>query len=398
MAILVLNAGSSSLKFALIEIDTGLVHVSGNEALGLDGLDGALGRALTALPPGVDIAGIGHRVVHGGDRFTASACIDAQVLSAIADCSRLAPLHNPANLAGINAAQSRFPDLPQVAVFDTAFHQTMPEVAWRYAVPAVWHQDLGVRRYGFHGTSHRYVANRLRELLPTARRVIIAHLGNGCSACAIRDGRSVDTTMGLTPLEGLVMGTRCGDLDPGILPYVAQVTGRPWAELVGELNRNAGLRGLSGLSNDMRALLAARADGHAGAAIAVAVFCYRLAKAIAALCVPLSGLDALVFTGGIGEHAAPVRAETVALLGHLGLTLDGAANAATREGPLAPDRRVWVIPTNEELMIARDTAEMIRERGAGSGERVAGMITGSGERGAGNFEGSRPQGPAPYAP
>ena len=218
MAILVLNAGSSSLKFALIEIDTGLVHVSGNESLGIDGLDGALGRTLMALPSGVEITGIGHRVVHGGDRFTASARIDAQVLAAIADCSRLAPLHNPANLAGITSAQSRFPGLPQVAVFDTVFHQTMPEVAWRYAVPEVWHQDLGVRRYGFHGTSHRYVANRLLESLPTARRVVTAHLGNGCSACAIRDGRSIDTTMGLTPLEGLVMGTRSGDLDPGILP------------------------------------------------------------------------------------------------------------------------------------------------------------------------------------
>jgi acetate kinase len=372
MAILVRNAGSSSLKFALIDNASGQAHLAGNETLGAEGLAAALERALAALPQGVRIAGIGHRVVHGGERFTGSALIDSQVVAAIESCIRLAPLHNPANLAGIVAAQRRFPDLPQVAVFDTAFHQTMPEVAWRYAVPAAWQQELGVRRYGFHGTSHRYVAARLRELLPTARRVVTAHLGNGCSACAIRDGRSIDTTMGLTPLEGLVMGTRSGDLDPGILPYVAQVTGRPWAELAGELNCSAGLRGLSTLTHDMQALLAARAEGHDGAAIAVAVFCYRLAKAIAALCVPLRGLDALVFTGGIGEHASSVRAETVALLGYLGLRLDESANASTREGPLAADRRVWVIPTNEELLIARDTAEIMVGGGEGrSGQQGA---------------------------
>lgn len=358
MAILVINAGSSSLKFAVLAPEDGRVFASGNETFGADGLDGALARALAQVPAQVKVTGIGHRVVHGGERFTASARIDASVIAAITDCVRLAPLHNPGNLAGIRAAQARFPGLPQVAVFDTAFHQTMPEVAWRYAVPAAWHRDYGVRRYGFHGTSHRFVSDRLAALHPV-RHVVSAHLGNGCSACAILDGRSVDTTMGLTPLEGLVMGTRSGDLDPGILAHMAAATGLTMAELTHQLNRQAGLLGLSELSHDLRTLTQAAAEGHAGATLAIDVFCYRLAKAIAALAVAAKGLDALIFTGGIGEHSLLVRERTLGHLGLFGLRLDPQRNATVREGAIDHDQRVWVIPTNEELLIARDTAALI---------------------------------------
>jgi acetate kinase len=291
------------------------------------------------------------------------------VISGISDCARLAPLHNPANLSGIAAARAIFPQLPQVAVFDTAFHQSMPEVAWRYAVPDAWYRDHGVRRYGFHGTSHRFVAARAAELIgrPVSElKLVTAHLGNGCSACAIDGGRSVDTTMGLTPLEGLVMGTRSGDLDPGILAHLAASTGQDIAALTTVLNRDSGLLGLSGLSNDLRTLQDAAAKGHASAELAIAVFCYRLAKHIASLTVALGRLDALVFTGGIGEHSALVRSRTLARLGFLGLVEDADANAAhgpdhgriTRPGSAV----ALVVPTDEELLIARDTAALIAER------------------------------------
>lgn len=361
MAILVLNAGSSSLKFALIEPADGRVLTSGNETLGADGLEGALGRALALLPAAVPITAVGHRVVHGGERFTASVRVDDGVLAEIEACSRLAPLHNPGNLAGIRSARSRFPGLAHVAVFDTAFHQTMPESAWRYAVPEAWYREHGVRRYGFHGTSYRFVASRAAQLTG-GRRFVIAHLGNGSSACAVRDGTSVDTTMGLTPLEGLVMGTRSGDLDPGILVYIARAAGLDLAAVTDVLNKRSGLLGLSGLSNDLRTLTGAYAQGHPGAQLAISIFCYRLAKAVAALCVPLGGLDALVFTGGIGEHSALVRRLTLDQLGFLGLELDPPANEAVREGPIDRARRAWVVPTNEELLIARDTEALCATR------------------------------------
>ena len=351
MAILVLNAGSSSLKFALIEIDTGLVHVSGNEALGLDGLDGALGRALTALPPGVDIAGIGHRVVHGGDRFTASACIDAQVLSAIADCSRLAPLHNPANLAGINAAQSRFPDLPQVAVFDTAFHHTCPPVATRLAIPRQWH-EAGIRRYGFHGLSYESVVARLPEVTGSMpARAVVAHLGAGASLCAIRDGVSIATTMGFTPLDGLVMATRCGSIDPGAVLHLVLRVGLSAAAVETMLTRESGLLGVSGISGDMRVLLES-ADPRAEQA--VELFCERAAREIASLATALGGLDAVVFTAGIGAHAPEIRARITHKLAWLGLELDAAANAAHGPRISVGASRVagWVIPTDEQGVIA----------------------------------------------
>ena len=376
MAILVLNAGSSSLKFALIDPSgtqsrhTGLVERlgtpdavlrrPGEAPLAVPG--GTLAAALTlvqqALGPEAQVSAIGHRVVHGGERFTAAALIDEAVLAAIQECAKLAPLHNPANLAGIAATLALFPGLPQVAVFDTAFHQTLPEVAWRYAVPDAWYREHGVRRYGFHGTSHRYVAQRMHELTG-ARRIVTAHLGNGCSACAVLDGRSVDTTMGLTPLEGLVMGTRSGDLDPGVLAHIAASAGLDLAAVTSVLNRQSGLLGLSGLSNDIRELTAARGAGHAGAALAIEVFCYRLAKAVAALTVPLGGLDALVFTGGIGEHSALVRELTIGRLDGLGLMLDAEANTHGGEHPIDRERRAWIIPTDEELMIARETVTLL---------------------------------------
>lgn len=388
MAILVINAGSSSLKVAVIDPVSGVRYLSAlAERLGGEGATVKVGRepaqplteataagALHALAPhlsGTDLhlQGVGHRVVHGGERFTAATRIDDDVIAGIRDCARLAPLHNPANLSGILAARATFPHLPQVAVFDTAFHQTMPPVAWRYAVPEAWYREHGVRRYGFHGTSHRFVAARAAEVIgrPLSElKLVTAHLGNGCSACAIDGGHSLDTTMGLTPLEGLVMGTRSGDLDPGILSHIAAATGQDLNALTMALNRDSGLLGLSGLSNDMRTLQDAATTGHAGADLAIDVFCYRLAKAIAALTVALGRLDALVFTGGIGEHSALVRSRTLARLGFLGLTEDPNANAAhgpdrgriTRPG----NARALVVPTDEELLIARDTATLIAER------------------------------------
>ncbi len=380
MDILVFNAGSSSLKYALIDSCTGQRRLSGlAERLGTpEAVLETQGQTIPLANATVDQVvdqllavdqltpeGIGHRVVHGGEYFSSATLIDEQVLATIADCAHLAPLHNPANLAGIVAMRTAFPHVPQVAVCDTAFHQTMPAEAYRYAVPDQWYSEHGVRRYGFHGTSHRFVAQRAAELLrqPLERvRLITAHLGNGCSACAVRDGISVDTTMGLTPLEGLVMGTRSGDLDPGIITYVMQATGRTAQQVTDDLNRRSGLLGLSGTSNDMRALCAASAAGDARAALAIEVFCYRLAKAIAALAVPLGRLDALVFTGGIGQHSVVVRSKTLALLGILGLREDPTANAAhgrMSEGRITSAGIALVIATDEELTIARDTAAVI---------------------------------------
>jgi acetate kinase len=388
MTILVLNAGSSSLKLAVLDPVSGVrrltalaerlgtpqanVRIDREDAVMLS--DPSFAGALTLLQPRLQardlrIHGIGHRVVHGGEHFTAATLIDDAVCREIEACSRLAPLHNPANLAGITATRTLFPELPHVAVFDTAFHQTMPAHAWRYAVPEAWYREHGVRRYGFHGTSHRYVAARAAEMIgrPLAELALItAHLGNGCSAAAISGGRSLDTTMGLTPLEGLVMGTRSGDVDPGIIAHLVQATGQDAVAITRQLNSASGLLGLSGLSNDMRTITSAAADGHPGANLALTVFCYRLAKHLAALTVALGRLDALVFTGGIGEHSAVVRARTLALLGFLGLREDAEANASdgdahgrisARDGTLA-----LVVTTDEERLIAQDTADLIARR------------------------------------
>ena len=390
--VLVLNSGSSSVKFALLDPETGERLMAGiGERLGTpeavlrvqqfpaaaveerlpEGSHRAVvARVLDRLAsdhPGVHLLGAGHRVVHGGERFTSSIRVDDSVMAAVRSCSHLAPLHNPANLAGIEAVHSVLPDLPQVAVFDTAFHQTLPAHAFRYAVPEEWYTDYGVRRYGFHGISHRFVSEQAAALLgrsPGELRLVTVHLGNGCSAAAVRDGVSVDTTMGLTPLDGLVMGTRSGDVDPGVLGYMAERTGMDVGQLTRALNLDSGLQGLSGVGNDMRTIEAAAAAGNERAQLALEVFVHRLSKAIAGLVVGLGRLDALVFTGGIGENSAGVRSLVLSRLGFLGLAEDTQANAdhgrhtagrISLAGPVV----ALVVPTDEELMIARDTAGVL---------------------------------------
>jgi len=391
--VLVLNSGSSSVKFALMHPGTGervlgglaeeigtpeaVLHVqrgpeeSVTEKLTDRDYQAVIARILGYLPvSGPDLIGAGHRVVHGGDRFTASVLVDDEVIAAIRSFSHLAPLHNPHNLAGIEAVRAVRPGLPQVAVFDTAFHHTMPPRAFRYAVPEEWYARYGVRRYGFHGTSYRFVSGRAAELLdrPLGElRLVAAHLGNGCSAVAIRDGVSVDTTMGLTPMEGLVMGTRSGDVDPGIFGYLADQAGLTVDQLTDALNTASGLAGLSGAGNDMRAIQSAAADGNERARLALEVFVHRLAKAIAAMVTSLDRLDALVFTGGIGENSAEVRGLVLARLGFLGLAEDPEANAQhgrATGGRISPHGPVLalVVPTDEELMIARDTARLAADR------------------------------------
>jgi len=388
--VLVLNSGSATVKFALIDPGTGqrvlggqaedagtpeaVLHVQRDdggpvtEPLADGSYQAVISRILGYLPSsGSGLIGAGHRVVHGGARFTASVLVNDEVIAAIRELIHLAPLHNPANLAGIEAVSAVRPDLPQAVVFDTAFHQTMPPRAFRYAVPEEWFTRYGVRRYGFHGTSHRFVSERAAALLgrPLGElRLVTAHLGNGCSLAAVRDGVSVDTTMGLTPLEGLVMGTRSGDVDPGVFGYLAGRAGLTVDQLTDELNTASGLTGLSGVGNDMRTVQAAAADGNERARLALEVFVHRLAKAIAGMVVGLERLDALVFTGGIGEHSAEIRSLVLARLAFLGLAEDPEANAQdgrTNGGLIGPDGPVlaMVVPTDEELMIARDTARLI---------------------------------------
>lgn len=392
--VLVLNCGSSSVKFAVLDPRTGQRAVTGlAERVGSPGTevtirrgdetsteqpqDGSYEGVLRSVLGSVDgldgsgVAGVGHRVVHGGPDLTTSVVVDDEVLSAIRDVTDLAPLHIPANVAGIEAVRSVAPDLPQVAVFDTAFHHTLPPHAYRYAVPASWYDEHGARRYGFHGTSHRYVSACAAELLGRpleSLRLVTAHLGNGCSATAVRDGVSVDTTMGLTPLEGLVMGTRSGDVDPGLLGYVAERLDLDVRGVVDELNTRSGLLGLSGVSHDFRTVSEAAGDGSRSAALALEVFAYRLAKAVAALVVPLGRLDALVFTGGIGENSAELRRSVMTSLGHLGLAEDAAANAdhgreTAGRVSVSASTVALVVPTDEELVIARDTEALLRPAG-----------------------------------
>lgn len=394
--VLVLNSGSSSVKFALLAPGSGARVLGGvaekvgtpeavlqirryqddsiTEHLTEGSYQAIITRILDHLPeagPGQPhLVGAGHRVVHGGERFTASVLVDDEVIAAIRSFSHLAPLHNPANLDGIEAVRAVRPGLPQVAVFDTAFHQTMPPRAFRYAVPEEWYTRHGVRRYGFHGTSYRFVAERAAALLGrplTELRLVAAHLGNGCSVVAVRDGESMDTTMGLTTLEGLVMGTRSGDVDPGAFGYLADLAGLTVDELNEALYADSGLRGLSGLDSDMRAVQTAAAEGNQRARLALEVFVHRLAKAIAGMVVSLERLDALVFTAGIGENSAVVRGQVLARLGFLGLAEDTEANAQhgratggriSVPGPVL----ALVVPTDEELMIARDTARLITGR------------------------------------
>ncbi|MGM9322648.1 acetate kinase [Deinococcus aquaticus] len=396
---LVLNCGSSSVKFALLDVRSGAVGLSGlAERLGSGDASARLdlpgGRRSVALPGGTyaeafaviagaldelgvrgDVGAVGHRVVHGGEHFSEPALITPEVLDAVRACVPLAPLHNPANIAGIEAARAAFPHLPQVAVFDTAFHQSMPEVAFRYAVPESWYRQHGVRRYGFHGTSHAFVAAGAARVLDRpleSLNLVTAHLGNGCSVCAVAGGRSVDTSMGLTPLEGLVMGTRSGDVDPGLHDFIARQAGLSLSEVTAALNRESGLLGLSGLSNDMRELEEAAARGHAGARLAVEAFVYRLAKQMAGMAVALGRVDALVFTGGIGENSAAVRGAVLARLGVLGAAVDPALNARAvrgESGLISPEGSLpaLVVNTNEELMIARQTQDVLAGQAQGQG-------------------------------
>lgn len=390
MRVLVLNCGSSSVKFAVFDTATseatanGLVENIGDVArIKAKGSQGKVDKAIAGKDhsaalaavqeflseQGEDkgIAAVGHRVVHGGERFSGSVLITPEVLDAVRACVPLAPLHNPANLLGIEVATRQFPNLPQIGVFDTAFHQTLPKHAFMYALPYDLYQNQGVRRYGFHGTSHRFVTAQTAKVLgrPVSElNMVTAHLGNGCSATAVRGGLSVDTTMGLTPLEGLVMGTRSGTIDPGIPMFLHESLGYDFDRVNKLLNKESGLLGLSGLSNDMRTLAEAAAGGHEGAKLAIDVFCYRLAKEIAALAVALPRLDALVFTGGIGENSAPVRARTLAHLGVLGFTIDAQRNQVHGNGyggKITVDQGALalVVATNEELLIALDAEALV---------------------------------------
>src|SRR3954447_16132757 len=370
--VLVLNSGSSSVKYALVDPETGQRPLNGQvEDIGASG--GSYHDAITQIlghlddKGHVDLAGAGHRVVHGGERFSASALVDHEVLAAIRSFSQLAPLHNPANLAGIEAVSAARPGLPQVAVFDTAFHQSMKPAAYRYAVPDEWYARYGVRRYGFHGTSYRFVSARAATLLardPAELRLVVAHLGNGCSAAAIADGQSVDTTMGLTPMEGLVMGTRSGDVDPGLVLHLLTALTMSAADVNDVLNHRSGLLGLSGRSGDLREVERA-ATGDARASLALASFAYRVRKYIGAYTAALGGVDAIGFTGGIGEHSAEMRSRICDGLQFLGVHVDDTVNRiATGDAPVrvstnAAAVQVWVVPTDEEGQIARELFELL---------------------------------------
>lgn len=382
-SIVVVNCGSSSVKLDVFDVraeanplQAKVERVGTSEAvlsvehdgatvtesLGQADHERAVGALLDAVSShGLSVVAVGHRVVHGGEKLTRSVRIDAGVIAAIEACVPLAPLHNPANLLGIRAVGVRM-DVPEVAVFDTAFHATLAPAAYLYAIPQRYHAEQGLRRYGFHGTSHRYVAGRAARLLQRpleTLKLVTLHLGNGCSACAIDAGRSVDTTMGLTPLEGLVMGTRSGDIDPALVLRLARELGIDQTEQL--LNKQSGLLGVSGRSQDMRDLLTC---GDADATLAIDVFTHRARKAIGAFAATLGGLDAIVFTGGIGEHAAPVRAAICRGLGVLGAELDELANAArgNSERDLASSTsrvRVLVVATDEERAIAAETRDLL---------------------------------------
>ena len=396
MNVLVINCGSSSLKFQLINSDSEEVLAKGLcERIGIDGsltyqpqggekvkTDKAMPThteaiqfvidALTDAKTGVvksldEIGAVGHRVVHGGEKFASSVVITDEVMKAIEECNDLAPLHNPANLIGINACQKLMPGTPMVAVFDTAFHQTMPEEAYMYGLPYEYYEKYKVRRYGFHGTSHSFVSKRAAELAGKPYdqlKTIVCHLGNGASICAVKNGKSLDTSMGLTPLEGLVMGTRSGDIDPAILEFIAKKENLDIAGLMNMLNKKSGVYGLSNnLSSDFRDLDAAASKGNKPAAIALKGFAYRVAKYVGSYAAAMNGVDVIAFTAGVGENSGPVRADIMSYLGYLGIQLDGAANDSRGEEVTisTPDSKVqvMVIPTNEELAIARETVALV---------------------------------------
>ncbi|MFG1950247.1 acetate/propionate family kinase [Micromonospora sp. NPDC048830] len=368
--VLVLNCGSSSVKYRLYDGEQTLDHGT-IERVGEPGGDaGDHGTAVRRILARLDLAGlaaVGHRVVHGGRRFSAPALVDDAVLAAIEDLVPLAPLHNPANLAGIRVARAALPDVPQVAVFDTAFHHTLPEAAATYAIDLATARRYGIRRYGFHGTSHAYVSRRTAELLgrPYAElNVITLHLGNGASACAVAGGRSVATSMGMSPLEGLVMGTRSGDLDPAVVFHLRREGELTVDQIDDLLNHRSGLLGLTGV-NDMREVLARRDAGDPAATLAFDVYCRRITGYVGAYYALLGRVDAVTFTAGVGERAAPVRAAALAGLDRLGIRIDPGRNEGTGDRVVSPDGAevaVCVITTDEELEIARETRAVVSGR------------------------------------
>ena len=396
MNVLVINCGSSSLKFQLINSESEAVLAKGLcERIGIDGrltYQPAGGEknvsekampthteaiqfvidALTDADTGVvksldEIGAVGHRVVHGGEKFAKSVVVTPEVKAAIAECNDLAPLHNPANLIGIEACESLMPGTPQVVVFDTAFHQTMPEKAYMYGLPYEYYEKYKVRRYGFHGTSHDYVSNRAAQLLGKKRedlKVIVCHLGNGASVSAVDHGKCVDTSMGLTPLEGLIMGTRSGDMDPAICDFICQKEGLTSAEMNTVLNKKSGVLGMSGVSSDFRDVEAAANEGNHQAAAALDAFYYRVAKYIGAYTAAMNGVDVVAFTAGVGENNIGGRVEICKYLGYLGTEIDlDKNNVRGEERIISKDGSkvtLMAIPTNEELAIARQTLELVK--------------------------------------
>jgi acetate kinase len=396
MKVLVINCGSSSLKYQLIDSETEKAMAVGIcERIGIDGkqnhtpaggekvviekdmpdhevairmvLDALVNEEYGVIKDLKEIDAVGHRVVHGGDKFTKSVVIDEEVIAGVEECNPLAPLHNPANIIGIRACQTIMPGVPNIAVFDTAFHQTMEPVAYMYGLPYEYYEKYKVRRYGFHGTSHSYVSKRAIEMLkldPNNSKVIVCHLGNGASISAVKNGKVVDTSMGMTPMEGLVMGTRCGDIDPTIVEYLVNHLGKSLEEVMTILNKESGVYGLSGVSSDFRDLEDAIEANNERAKMAVEVFSYRVAKYIGAYITAMNGVDAIVFTAGVGENTVLVRKQVVERFGYMGITLNEEEN--NKRGPeriiSGPDSKVTVaiIPTNEELAIARETVALLK--------------------------------------
>ncbi len=396
MNILVINCGSSSLKYQLIDMDgenvlcKGLVERIGIEgsrikhettgketavieqtmedhkvALGLV-LDALINKEYGAIESMDEIGAVGHRVVHGGETFASSVVIDKDVMKVLYDCVELAPLHNPPNITGIEACQELMPKTPMVAVFDTAFHQTMEKSSYIYPIPYEYYEDYRIRRYGFHGTSHKYVANRVAEIMGKDIKdlnIITCHLGNGSSLCAIKGGESIDTSMGFTPLEGLAMGTRSGDIDPAIIPFIMDKEGMTFDQVNQMLNKKSGVLGISGLSSDFRDLELAIKEGNERAKLAIDVFVNRVKKYIGAYMAEMCGLDCLVFTAGIGENSSFLRSEICKGLDCLGITIDEELNNVRGEeakiNKNLASTDIYIVPTNEELMIARDTLELV---------------------------------------
>ena len=396
MNVLVINCGSSSLKYQLINSDSEEVLAKGLcERIGIDGrlvyqkagcdkeiteapmpthkeaiqmvLDALINEKTGAIASLAEVNAVGHRIVHGGEKFASSAVITDEMMAAVAECNDLAPLHNPANLIGINACKELMPDVPMVGVFDTAFHQTMPAKAYLYGLPYEYYDKYKVRRYGFHGTSHSFVSKHAAEFLGldiNHSKIIVCHLGNGASISAVKDGKCVDTSMGLTPLEGLVMGTRSGDIDPAIMEFLAKKENLDIAGVMNVLNKKSGVYGLSKeLSSDFRDLEEGMNSGNEYAANALEVFCYRVAKYVGSYVAALNGVDAIAFTAGIGENAGIVREKVCEHFGYLGIKLDAEANSKRGEDMVisTPDSnvKVAVIPTNEELAICRETVALV---------------------------------------